>query len=79
MEKAYDLAETMPFACRKAGPANPFFRELLIPFGSTGYVSLFEVENNEQLTILAARHQREDDFLLAMVVPAVVRPTKRSL
>lgn len=79
MEKAYDFAETMPFACRKADPANPFFRELLIPFGSTGYVALFEVENNEQLTILAARHQREDDFLLAMVVPAVVRPTKRSL
>ena len=62
MEKAYDFAETMPFACRKADPANPFFRELLIPFGSTGDVALFEVENNEQLTILAARHQREDDF-----------------
>ncbi len=62
IEKAYDFAETMPFACRKADPANPFLRELVIPFGAAGYVALFEVENNEQVTILAIRHQREEDL-----------------
>lgn len=62
IEKAYDFAETMPFACRKADQSNPFLRELVIPFGAAGYVALFEVENNEQVTILAMRHQREEDF-----------------
>ncbi|MGB5671820.1 MAG: type II toxin-antitoxin system RelE/ParE family toxin [Sedimenticolaceae bacterium] len=62
IEKAYDFAETMPFACRKADQSNPFLRELVIPFGAAGYVALFEVENNEQVTILAVRHQREEDF-----------------
>lgn len=62
IEKAYDFAETMPFACRKADQSDPFLRELVIPFGAAGYVALFEVENNEQVTILAVRHQREEDF-----------------
>ena len=62
IEKAYDFAETMPFSCRKADPVNPFLRELVIPFGTAGYVALFEVENNEQVTVLAIRHQREEDF-----------------
>lgn len=62
IEKAYDFAESMPFACRKADQLNPFLRELVIPFGAAGYVALFEVENNEQITILAVRDQREEDF-----------------
>lgn len=51
-----------PFACRKAVPDNPFLREMLISFGASGYVLLFEVETGETVTILAVRHQREDDF-----------------
>lgn len=62
IEKAYGFAEAMPFACRKADPANPFLRELVIPFGAAGYVALFEIGSNEQLTVLAVRHQREEDF-----------------
>lgn len=31
--------EASPFACRKAG-SSPFQRELVIPFGHTGYVAL---------------------------------------
>ena len=31
-----------PFACRKVG-GNPFLRELVIPFGRSGYVALFEI------------------------------------
>ena len=62
IEKAYEFLELMPFACRKADDANPFLRELVIPFGSAGYVALFEIEDNSTVTILAFRHQREEDF-----------------
>ncbi|MGY6554559.1 MAG: type II toxin-antitoxin system RelE/ParE family toxin [Wenzhouxiangella sp.] len=62
IERAYEFAEMMPFACRKADPSNPFLRELLIPFGSAGYVALFEIENETTVSILAIRHQLEEDF-----------------
>jgi len=51
-----------PFSCRKAVADNPLLRELVIPFGSAGYVALFEIESSSTVTILAVRHQREDDY-----------------
>ena len=51
-----------PFSYRKAVAGNPFLRELVIPFGAGGYVSLFEIENNDTVTILAVRHQLEEDY-----------------
>ncbi len=62
IERGYALLADMPFACRKIDPDNPFLRELVIPFGGAGYVALFEIENEHSLTILAVRHQREDDY-----------------
>jgi plasmid stabilization system protein ParE len=50
-----------PFIYRKAGD-DPFLRELLIPFGRSGYVALFEIEDAATVTILAVRHQLEDDY-----------------
>lgn len=50
-----------PFIYRKAG-ADPFLRELLIPFGRSGYVLLFEIEDAGTVTVLAVRHQLEDDY-----------------
>ena len=50
-----------PFACRKAG-RSAFIRELIIPFGHTGYVALFEIVDNHTVIICAIRHQREDDY-----------------
>lgn len=50
-----------PFTCRKVG-ASPFLRELVIPFGHLGYVALFEIEGADLVTVLAVRHQREDDY-----------------
>jgi len=50
-----------PFVYRKAG-TDPFLRELLIPFGNTGYVALFEIEDASTVSILAVRHQVEDDY-----------------
>lgn len=60
--KSIELLRDFPFTCRKAIPDNPFLRELLIPFGAAGYVALFEIDDNETVTILAVRHQREDDY-----------------
>jgi plasmid stabilization system protein ParE len=54
--------ELTPFSFRKAIPGNPFLRELVISFGASGYVALFEIDNEETITILALRHQREEDY-----------------
>lgn len=62
IEKSIDLLREFPFSCRKADPDNAFLRELLVTFGTSGYVALFEIEDDTTVTILAIRHQREDDF-----------------
>jgi len=41
---------------------SPFLRELVIPFGGTGYVALSEIAGNSTVVIAAVRHQREDDY-----------------
>ena len=51
-----------PFSCRKAALDTPLLREIVIPFGSAGYVALFEIDGPSTVTILAVRHQREDDY-----------------
>ena len=53
--------KSSPFACRKAGSSS-FLRELIIPFGHTGYVALFEIVDSSTVIIGAIRHQREDDY-----------------
>ncbi len=50
-----------PFSCRKVGVSS-FVRELVIPFGSSGYVAMFEVVDGNTVIIGAIRHQREDDY-----------------
>jgi plasmid stabilization system protein ParE len=62
IDRAWTLLEEFPFSCRKAEDSNPFVREIVIPFGSAGYVALFEIENQQTVTVLAVRHQREDDY-----------------
>lgn len=57
-----ELLRQFPFTCRKAVPENTFLREMVISFEAAGYVALFEIESDETITILAIRHQREDDF-----------------
>lgn len=60
--RAWQILEEFPFSCRKAEDANPFLRELVIPFGAAGYVALFEIEDQQTVTVLSVRHQREDDY-----------------
>jgi plasmid stabilization system protein ParE len=53
--------KTSPFTCRKAGQ-SPFLRELIIPFGHSGYVALFEIIGSADVVVSAVRHQLEDDY-----------------
>jgi plasmid stabilization system protein ParE len=50
-----------PYSFRKAG-LSPTRRELLIPFGATGYVALYEIAGPSLVLVLAVRHQREEDY-----------------
>jgi len=62
IRKSITLLQDFPFTCRKASPDNPFLREMVIGFGGGGYVALFEIEADNVVTILAVRHQREEDY-----------------
>lgn len=52
---------TTPFSFRKAS-RNPAQRDLIIPFGGTGYVALYEIVSTSKVVVLAVRHQREEDY-----------------
>jgi plasmid stabilization system protein ParE len=52
---------TTPYSCRKVG-RRPTLRELMVPFGSTGYVLRFDIRTPELVLVIGARHQREEDF-----------------
>lgn len=56
------LLATSPFSCRKAAGGDALLRELVIAFGASGYVALFEIEDPSTVTVLAVRHQREEDY-----------------
>ncbi|MBX3600510.1 MAG: type II toxin-antitoxin system RelE/ParE family toxin [Rubrivivax sp.] len=59
--EAAESLKRSPFIYRKADD-DPFLRELLIPFESSGYVALFEIDDAATVTILSMRHQLEDDY-----------------
>lgn len=60
--RTINTLKEFPFIARKAPGEDAFLRELVIPSGSSGYVALFEIESVTTVTILAIRHQREDDY-----------------
>ena len=62
ISKSIEFLRDFLFSCRKVMFDNPFLREMVISFGTSGYVALFEIEDNRIVTILAIRHQREDDY-----------------
>lgn len=53
--------ETFPNAGRAAGDTHPGNRELLIPYGKSGYVTLYRLEGCT-VSILAVRHQKEAGY-----------------
>ncbi|HEX6795363.1 MAG TPA: type II toxin-antitoxin system RelE/ParE family toxin [Casimicrobiaceae bacterium] len=62
LQSAIELLRFSPFSCRKAVADRPFLRELIVPFGSSGYVALFEIDRGNRVNVLAVRHQREEDY-----------------
>lgn len=65
IRRACEWLTHSPFSCRKAqghADASPFVRELIISFGKTGYVALFEICEQRRVVIGAVRHQRESDY-----------------
>jgi plasmid stabilization system protein ParE len=63
IETAFELLKHSPFSCRKAWPGDrPLLREIVIPFGNAGCVALFEIDDPRHISILAVRHQREEDY-----------------
>ena len=61
LRAGFATLQTSPFTCRKAGQ-SPFLRELIVPFGRSGYVALFEIEDASNVVVVAVRHQLEDDY-----------------
>ena len=61
IRQACQFLAISPFSCRKAD-AGPFARELIVPFGATGYVVFFEIRAAGRVHIGAIRHQRESDY-----------------
>ena len=57
----FSILQRNPYTCRVA-EANPLERELIIPFGGSGYLALFEIISDGEVVVSALRHQREDDF-----------------
>lgn len=58
----FDLLESYPAMGRPLHD-QPELRELLIPFGETGYVALYRYEpHDDAVYILAVRHQKEAGY-----------------
>ncbi len=50
-----------PYSYRKVGRRTTL-RELIVPFGATGYVLRFDIRTPELVLVIGARHQREEDY-----------------
>jgi plasmid stabilization system protein ParE len=61
IREGFRLLSWSPFTCRKAELGNGRSRELIVPFGGTGCISLFEVIGHDVI-VGAVRHQREEDY-----------------
>jgi plasmid stabilization system protein ParE len=59
--KQAEILEKFPDAGRPAQDLEPEQRELIVPFGSSGYILLYEIEE-ENVRVLAVRHQREAGY-----------------
>ena len=63
IKKAILMLQVFPLSCRRAGEQDdPLLRECIVPFGQSGFVLLFRVQPPDRVFVLAARHQRQDDY-----------------
>jgi len=63
IRKQAALLTKFPGAGRPADDLDPEHRELLIPFGVSGYILVYEVNVDDAfIVILAVRHQKEAGY-----------------
>ena len=56
-----EILQNLPLAGRSVDDSE--LRELIIPFGSSGYIVLYKNDFKRDLVIIAAiKHQKEDDY-----------------
>lgn len=60
-QAALSHLSTTPYSYRKVGIRSTL-RELIVPFGTTGYILRFDIRSPELVLVIGARHQREEDF-----------------
>ncbi|WP_022979793.1 type II toxin-antitoxin system RelE/ParE family toxin [Ideonella sp. B508-1] len=63
IEVAMTSLARVPFLFRKAdGSRSSLRRELVVPFGASGYVLKYEIASPQLVVVLAVRHQHEADY-----------------
>lgn len=63
IEEALGALGRTPFLFRKeAASRSSLRRELVIPFGASGYVVKYEIASPHLVVVLAVRHQHEGDY-----------------
>src|ERR1700712_3417215 len=60
-QAALSHLSTTPYSYRKVG-ARSTLRELIIPFGTTGYILRFDIRSPKLVLAIGARHPRDEDF-----------------
>lgn len=60
--KTVNTLADFPLAGRKSSGSDENLRQLVIPFGRSGYLALYHLQTGNTVVILAIRHQREDDY-----------------
>lgn len=59
LRRGLEIPAFAPHTCRRCEAATRW-RELIVPFGQTGWVVLFDIRD-DQVPLLAARAHREED------------------
>jgi plasmid stabilization system protein ParE len=60
---AVEVLKRLPFAGRRAREqADATLRQLVVPFGRTGYVMLYRIGPGALVSVLAVRHQLEEGY-----------------
>ena len=61
IDRSMLLLEINPYACRMLDQRR-YERELVIPFGKSGYLAFYQIISGTEVVVGAIRHQREDDY-----------------
>lgn len=63
MRAIHDTASTLTYMPEIGRPVGDGLRELVIDFGGSGYLALYEFDHQrEEVVIFALRHQLEQDY-----------------